>query len=51
MSVVIHDDFGHALGEVVELEFDVDSASFRIDAVPNEFGKRLHGARHVFAEP
>jgi hypothetical protein len=43
MSVVIHDDFGHVLGEVVEFEFDVDAASIRIDAVPNEFGKRLHG--------
>jgi len=43
-AVVVHDDLGHALGPVLELELDVVSARQRCS---NDFGERPHrlGAR------
>jgi hypothetical protein len=43
LSVVVHDDFGHPLREILELEFDRDTACIRIHAVPDQLGKRMHG--------
>lgn len=42
VSVIVHDDFRHTLGEIFELELNDDAVRIRVHAIPNEFRKRLY---------
>src|SRR5580704_10836327 len=43
LPVVVHNDLGHPLREILELELYRRGASVGVDAVPNQLGKRVHG--------
>ena len=42
LPIVIHDDFGHPLRKILELEFNCDVGGVGIQAVPDQLRKRMH---------